>query len=442
MADEPAVRVLLIDDEADPRLALNRTLTRLGYAVFEAGDAAAGLLAIAEDTPDVIFLDLRMPGMDGLTFMRTLNSERPDDQPPVIVMSGHGNMDDVIEVLRSGAIDYIRKPWTLAEILSAVTRALEETRRRNEVRVERLAPAEPAIIIDRKRGERLLDLEARLRRGEITLPAVPAVLLTLRHQIEDPRSTMDDMARTIEGDPRLAADLLRLANNAHFSRMGRTTSVRDAIGRLGLTHVQNLLRTIFLEGLSVAEGPYQVLLATVWRRSLARALAMRALCELLGPGQGLDADTAYIIGLMADIGSSLLFWIVSQEDHGSLTPEDLRDTASMLTLVRNTHEELGRALTELWKLDKVVSAVIANHHRAIPPTTNASWWALCVVANDLATSIVGEPDPTCAAAPEPHVVVRYATELTLPIALLHRLPRDLAVELAAVEESLGRRRKA
>jgi len=430
---EPRVRILVIDDEDLLRVALRRTLTRLGFDVVEASDCEAALQTVGSLRPDVVFLDLRMPGMDGHTFLRRLQAIDDGSRPPVVAMSGHGNMDDVIEVLRWGAVDYVRKPWTLNEIISAVARALESRRKVNETLIADLSEKPALSPEDPKRAGRLRDLLNKLRQGEIVLPAVPGVLALLRQQVEDPRSTIDDIAKTVESDPRVAADILRLANVAQFSHMGRTVDARVAIGRLGLRHVHNLVQTIFLHGLcAIPAGIYRDVTITVWKRSVARALAMRALCDLLGPQQGMNGDTAYLIGLMSDVGASLLLWVVSERSQGSLAPEDAADVEAVLALVRQSHEELGRALTERWNFEKAVSDAVANHHRDVPPSAHAVSWMLGTIGNSLATAIVGEPDPTSAKVHDPMLVKRYATELTLSPAILDRLTYDLKIEFAAV----------
>jgi CheY-like chemotaxis protein/HD-like signal output (HDOD) protein len=436
---EPRVRILVVDDEELLRVALRRTLSRLGFAVIEAPDCDAALEVVKSQAPDVIFLDLRMPGMDGHTFLRRLQTFDAASRPPVIAMSGQGTMDDVIEVLREGAVDYVRKPWTLNEIISAVARALEARQRLNDALLaERPASVAPSGSEDPRRIDRLRDLQNKLRQGEIVLPATQAVVLTLRQQVDDPRSTLDDITGTVEADPRIAADILRLANVAQFSHMGRATNVRSAIGRLGLRHVSNLVQTISLHGLcSVREGPYREVLTLVWRRSVARALAMRALCELLGPGQTMNGDTAYLIGLMSDVGASLLLWVVSERSQGNLTPEDLKDVPAVMSLVHRTHEELGRALTERWGFEKVVSSAIAEHHRDVPPSTHAVGWMLEIIGNSLATRMVGQPDPTSAAPSDPLLVKRYATELTLSPPILERLAADLTEEFGGIQNSIG-----
>lgn len=114
--------ILIVDDEEGVRTALSRQLLRLGFQVEQARDGAEGLAVASATRPEAVLLDLRMPGMDGHTFLRSLQAAGA--HAPVVVMSGAGTMDDVIEVLRAGAVDFIRKPWTRDELSGAITRAL------------------------------------------------------------------------------------------------------------------------------------------------------------------------------------------------------------------------------------------------------------------------------------------------------------------------------
>ena len=115
--------VLILDDEQPIHTALERTLQRTGCAIFHATDAEHGL-ALADATPmHVAIVDLRMRGIDGHTFMRRLAVRSP--RTKCIAMSGQASMDDAVEALRSGAVDFLRKPWTPAEVFAALGRALD-----------------------------------------------------------------------------------------------------------------------------------------------------------------------------------------------------------------------------------------------------------------------------------------------------------------------------
>ncbi|HXU83724.1 MAG TPA: response regulator [Polyangia bacterium] len=114
--------VLVIDDNEDVRILLEHQIRRLGHRVLQAADGQAGLDLAASARPDVILLDLFMPGIDGHAVMRLLTAS--GSSAAVVVMSGEGAMGDVIEALRAGAVDYLRKPFSVTELASAVERGL------------------------------------------------------------------------------------------------------------------------------------------------------------------------------------------------------------------------------------------------------------------------------------------------------------------------------
>jgi len=116
-----SMRVLVVDDEAEVRQVVRRSLERAGFDVVEAGDAEAALHVIQHEAADVAVLDLHLPGMSGLELMVALRVDDPD--LPVIMLSGSGGEADRVRGLVSGADDYVTKPFSAAELAARVTAA-------------------------------------------------------------------------------------------------------------------------------------------------------------------------------------------------------------------------------------------------------------------------------------------------------------------------------
>jgi len=114
-------RVLIVDDEAQIRRALRTGLTGHGFAVEVAEDGETALTAIAAHAPDVIVLDLVMPGIDGFEVLREL---RAWSRVPVLVLSAHGQEHDKVEALDLGADDYLTKPFGMGELLARLRAVL------------------------------------------------------------------------------------------------------------------------------------------------------------------------------------------------------------------------------------------------------------------------------------------------------------------------------
>ena len=121
--------VLVVDDETNLRESFAELVSSEGFRVTQAGDGAEALELLRSGTaqPDVLFLDVRMPRVDGLEVLRTIQAENLTTAP-VIIISAFGESSKMIEAMRLGAYDYITKPLDLDEILSTLRRAAEQRR--------------------------------------------------------------------------------------------------------------------------------------------------------------------------------------------------------------------------------------------------------------------------------------------------------------------------
>lgn len=126
-------KILVVDDEAMVRSSLEETLRLEGYEVMAVSGGEAALEVLQQEPFDLILLDLKMPGMDGIDVMRAASKIAPDTK--IILLTGHGSMESAVEALRFGAHDYLLKPSPSSEILSSVARAIA---RRTEQQQKRL----------------------------------------------------------------------------------------------------------------------------------------------------------------------------------------------------------------------------------------------------------------------------------------------------------------
>jgi len=137
--------VLVVDDEATIREVIRRYLERDGFKVREAGDGFAALDALAESLPDLIVLDLMLPGIDGLSLTRQLRTPKPGGEHdarqriPIVMLTARGETSDRIRGLDLGADDYLAKPFSPQELVSRIRAVLR--------RAGELAPAEGQELI-------------------------------------------------------------------------------------------------------------------------------------------------------------------------------------------------------------------------------------------------------------------------------------------------------
>jgi two-component system nitrogen regulation response regulator GlnG len=114
--------ILIVDDEEAVCWALERALSREGYRVAVAPSAEAAFTAAQKEQPDAVILDVRLPGLDGLSALAELR--RLTDDAPIIVVTAHGNLDTAVRAVEGGAFDYLAKPFDLSQALDAVARAV------------------------------------------------------------------------------------------------------------------------------------------------------------------------------------------------------------------------------------------------------------------------------------------------------------------------------
>ncbi|MFH1059752.1 MAG: sigma-54 dependent transcriptional regulator [Pseudomonadota bacterium] len=125
--------ILLVDDEQDVQVSLSRFMTKLGHRVECASEAAEALAKFHAAQFDVVISDIRMPGMDGLELLRRLKQVQASPVD-VIVITGHGDMDNAISALKFGAFDYLRKPIDVRELAVTLERIAELKRLRHNYR--------------------------------------------------------------------------------------------------------------------------------------------------------------------------------------------------------------------------------------------------------------------------------------------------------------------
>ncbi len=116
--------ILIIDDEKAIRKTLSEILSYEGYKIDEAGDGEEGLKKFSEKIYDVVLCDIKMPKVDGIEFLEKSKDINPD--VPIIMISGHGNIETAVEAVKKGAFDYISKPPDLNRLLITLRNALDK----------------------------------------------------------------------------------------------------------------------------------------------------------------------------------------------------------------------------------------------------------------------------------------------------------------------------
>ena len=117
------IRIMVVDDEHLIRWSLEQNLKKQGYDVLTAGNGEEALRLVREEQPDLVLLDIQLPGITGLDVLEKI--KEIDDEIIVIMVTAHGGLETAVNAMRLGAYDYINKPFNLDELVSTVRSLLE-----------------------------------------------------------------------------------------------------------------------------------------------------------------------------------------------------------------------------------------------------------------------------------------------------------------------------
>ncbi len=164
---QETIRVLVVDDEEPLRRLLKKELARKGFHVEAAADGSAALEILKESTFDVLLLDIMMPGIDGISLMKKLQTDPA--APAIIVLTGRATVETAVEAMKHGAYDYLTKPYKLDELTIIINRAYEYGR---------------------------LSIKSRLLQQELVRKETPAEFITVSRQMKEILSLVKKIAPT------------------------------------------------------------------------------------------------------------------------------------------------------------------------------------------------------------------------------------------------------
>src|SRR6186997_1745680 len=143
MADD----ILIVDDEADIRELVSGILQDEGFITRSARDSDDALAHVATRRPNLVFLDIWLQGsrLDGMQLLAAFKQEHPE--LPIVMISGHGNIETAVAAIKQGAYDFIEKPFKADRLVLVAERALETSRLKREVReLKQLAPLPSSLV--------------------------------------------------------------------------------------------------------------------------------------------------------------------------------------------------------------------------------------------------------------------------------------------------------
>ena len=160
-------KILVVDDEHLIRWSLEQNLKKQGYEVVTAGDGEEALRLVREEQPDLVLLDIQMPGINGIEALEKIKEY--DEEIVVIMVTAHGGLETAVNAMRLGAYDYVSKPFNLDELAIIIKKALENSDLKIEVarlRSETKKSFPPNIIGESRQVKQLMEVLNKVAKSE------------------------------------------------------------------------------------------------------------------------------------------------------------------------------------------------------------------------------------------------------------------------------------
>lgn len=361
------MKVLFVDDEPRVLHALERALliAEVEWEAHFVEGGAAALSALQRDRYDVVVTDMRMPGVDGAAVLAAARDRDPGTVR--IVLSGQADEGSALQMVRV-AHRFLAKPCE-AKLLRQVVERTGSLHR---------------ILSD----ENLRALVGSVDR----LPSALRIFQELSDLLAREDASTDKVTDLVRQDPAIAAKLLQFVNSAFFARSREISDIRNAVVRLGMKSVKNLVLGLGVFDTAVTWGlPASFSVDEMQRRAFTTA---RIASEVIADRQ--QADTAFMAGLVCDIGELVLAATRKERLVSAWTSAAAR-SISRVTLEREafgvSHAEVGACLLGLWGLPFAVVEAVAQHHapehgaEPAPTLSTTVWLASTIAAGE-------EPDAT------------------------------------------------
>ncbi len=270
-----------------------------------------------------------------------------------------------------------------------------------------------------------------LKVGDVVLPAAPVVLTKMRAAMQSQTVDATQMASLVAQDQRLASEVLRLANTAHYARAGRISDLQAAVTRIGFKQIHQIVETVLLRSAFSVRNPWTLnCLTEIWRRGVASALACRALATALPATARIDPGVAYLAGLFCDVGASFLLSILDEEQ---VPFDETFDEAALAVALAAHHQGAGKRLMEAWDMDAFVQLAACAHHPESKQLTGPGMCRAIVGVGSMVADLLSlPPDLTWTRPLLEHERKALLSVLRLPAAQLEKVAEAIKADFDAI----------
>lgn len=352
--------ILVVDDDDATRDSVRLMIDRLGYQVTTVNNGKDALQKLEQGQFDLLLSDLYMPGLNGHGLVRAVRDK--NSTLPIVVMSGDGDMTDVIELLRTGINDYLQKPFRSGELMQTLRGAFQN--RNDQTSAIGTTPSKQSspgeIQVDINMRTILRQFRSDLQNNDVSLPAphpVGSQLMALQNQSN---LSIDPVVRMLEKSPNIARRVVAISNTSYYRGTRRVTNLKEAAVRLGNRTVLSEAQAIIHRGFFKAANPsIQTLMHELWERTSFQAAFVRELYRLKRLG---DPDDAYLATLFHNVGEVVFLKYIDDNVPADMELND-DDIAHLAEMSRDQHETVGASLLQHWKFPVSCQALAGCHHQ-------------------------------------------------------------------------------
>lgn len=386
--------ILVVDDMAVFREPIAASMMQQGYQAVCAANGREALEAIQKQSVDLVLLDVAMPIMSGLDFLRAVRQDPQHKDLPVILLTAVSERDYIIQAGRLGVRDYLLKSRFSLKELSARVESYFQTPQAPEssptgrgdlnppadhAQTGQIAPTESSdqtLDPNATALEALRSVKPIVTRSVIhehidsfeELKALSPSVGQLLKQTASSTCSIEQVAKTIKQDQAIALKVLKLANSVVYSRGEPVESVHNAVMRIGLSQIRNVVMNIaVMDQFSNDAAAAHINAQLFWEHAIATGLTASHITRLRG-GHENEVEAAFTMGLLHDVGRMVLAEhlqdLYAQVLH---TAEQLQlpleQVESRMLLVN--HADVMDKLLHAWKFPKNLINPIAFHHLSI-----------------------------------------------------------------------------
>lgn len=390
--------ILVVDDMPYIREPIAASLRLAGYETLCAASGAEALSIVRKHQPALILLDLEMPGMSGLDLLRRLLRVPEEHRPRTIMLTASQDRASVLKAGELGVRHFMLKStFSLANLLDRVKTVLAETPASAQPAAasepgsahgagqdptlgESGASKDPAVPSEVSTlrpagasppGAALGDLSPLMTRAELLrhverageLRALSPAVAEVLEMSEDPSATTEAIAGAIKRDQVLALKILKLANSSAYSLGKKTTSVDQAVVRIGMGAIRQALLNIgVIDSLGAGGADCAIDPLRFWEHSIACGLIAAEIEQATG---GAAPDTTFTLGLLHDVGRLVLAEALGAAYREVLdASERLRIPleAAESHLLGLNHAEIMPDVLRRWNVPKSLVEPIVSHH--------------------------------------------------------------------------------